>query len=225
MIAVKSLAVVPDRCALCVLGRAAAPGICPFRDVARQPGAVLLRQGDLPDSVWYVRDGLVLLSSSDEGGSETSCALRGAGALLGLEAVVGAAVDYEAWALSDVVVCRLFVRQLQRWAEHGSAARGLLQLALEESIRRQRERIALAGRTVTRLARFLVARDEQPCGGGPLAVEHQLLARLLCMRAETFSRAVAQLRAAGALADTREIAVGDRDVLARIASGDDNDDE
>lgn len=210
-----------ERCAACVLGCAAAPAACPFHDVARAPGAVLLRQGDVPDAVFYVRDGLVLLSSIDESGSETSCALRGPGALLGLEAVVGAAVDYEAWALADVVVCRLGIDDLKRWAEAGRPARGLLQLALEETIRRQKERIALAGRTVTRLARFLVARDAQPSGRGPLEIEHQLLARLLGMRAETFSRAVAQLRTAGALADAREIAVADRDVLARFASGDD----
>jgi CRP-like cAMP-binding protein len=210
-----------EHCAVCVLGRAAAPLPCPFRDVARHPGALLLQQATVPDCVWYVRDGLVLISSIDEAGSETSCALRGPGALLGLEAVVGAVVDYDAWALSQLVVCRLSVAELQRWAERGPAARGLLQLSLEESIRRQKERIALAGRTRTRLARFLVARDAQPCGAGPLEIERQLLARLLGMRAETFSRAVAQLRAAGALGHGREIVVADRDVLARIAASDD----
>jgi CRP-like cAMP-binding protein len=189
-------------CEQCVLGRHG----CQLEEQQCRPGAVLLRQGEVPAAVWYLKSGFVLVSSMDDGGSETSCSLRGPGALLGLETLLGATIEYEAWALTDVVVCRMGAAEVTAWAK-GTGAPALLQLSVEESLRRQHERIGLRGRAVTRLARFLVEREQR--GLGPIEIEHQVLARMLGMRAETFSRALAQLEASGAVGDRRTMSVAD----------------
>jgi CRP-like cAMP-binding protein len=193
-------------CQKCLLGRDG----CRFDEQSHRPGAVLFRQGQVPDAVWYVKSGLVLVSSMDGGGSETSCSLRGPGALLGLETLLGAPVEYEAWALTEVAVCRLKSDEVATFAR-GPLAPALLQLSVEELVRRQRERIGIRGRAVARLARFLLSAP------GPFEVEHQVLARMLGMRAETFSRALAQLESSGAVADRRTMSIADPVLLKQMA--------
>jgi CRP-like cAMP-binding protein len=205
-----------DRCDVCALGRASKPGPCPFHDLTRRAGSLLAAQGDVPTHVWYLRRGTVLLTATSAAGDETFCALRGPETLIGLEMLRGTPSAYDAWALSDVEGCRLDADSFTHWiGNRGTPMGAILEFSLAEGSRWQRERIALAGRAVARVARFLAER--RALDDRPLAVEHRLLARMLGMRAETLSRALGRLRDEGVLEPGREIAIADVEALARIA--------
>ena len=205
-------------CAACALGRVATPGECPFHDLRKPAGTVLLEQGEVPQHVWFVREGTVLLTSVNAAGDETSCALRGPQSILGLEALRGDPVDYQAWSLSEVVVCTIDKPALEAWMGNRDTPMGaILGLALDEGAKRRDERVALAGRAVTRVARFLLERRQIEGDDRPLHVEHQVLARMLGMRAETLSRALATLRSSGAIGEGRHVEVANPEELARHA--------
>jgi CRP-like cAMP-binding protein len=187
-------------CAVCPLGGASKPEPCPFHDQAKPAGTLILRQGEVPDRAWYVKQGTVLLSSVSTTGEETFCALRGPNSLLGLELLRDRPSGFEAWALSDVVLCRLDADSFRTWVGD--------------------ERTALTGRSLQRVARFLLERRRLEGCDQPLHVEQQVLARMLGIRAETMSRALAELRRRGALAEGRVVTVVDAAELARAAGED-----
>jgi CRP-like cAMP-binding protein len=210
-----------EDCGACTLGRACRPGPCPFHDLHRPAGTILLPQGETPACVWFVRSGTVLITSLSEAGDETLCALRGPGSLIGLEALRERATDYEAWALSDVVACRIDAASFRAWVgERVTPIGAVLEIALDEAAQRHDERLALAGRSVERVARFLLERRRIERCDQPLHVEKRVLARMLGMRAETLSRALHRLRDGGAIAPERPVRVIDPDALARLATGD-----
>ena len=210
-----------SECAICILGRVSTPNRCPFHEVARSAGSLIFPQGEPPECVWFLRRGTVLLSSVSACGDETLCSLRGPGSLLGLELLRNAPTDYEAWALADVEMCRLESDGFRGWVGDRSTPMGVvLGIALEEASKRGQERLALAGRSVTRVARFLLERRRVEQCDRPLRVEKQVLARMLGMRAETLSRALARLREEGAIAAERDVHVIDPAVLA-VLSGED----
>lgn len=210
-------------CSTCALGCATPGAPCPFVTLSRPAGTLLFGQGEVPPAVWYVREGTVLLSALGEGGEELSAALRGPGALLGVEALAGRPAEQEVWTLSVVSLCSLPLDRLRAWAGPLEGPVGaLLGLTLDETSRRREERLAIGGRAVSRLARFLLARERLDGGGGggggqPLDVELQVLARMLGMRAETLSRSLGRLRQAGALAPGRAVRVVDLEALRRQA--------
>jgi CRP-like cAMP-binding protein len=203
-------------CAGCALGRASAPEACPFRETRCAAGERLLAQDEEPTSVWFIRQGAVLLSSSTESGDEVVCAMRGPGQLLGLEALRRRRTDCEAWALSDVVLCKCAPTTFQRWiGEQAPPVALMLDLLLDECVRRGQERGVVIGRAVARVARCLLEshRVEQR----PLAVEQRVLARMLGMRPETLSRVLRRLRVEGALEAGRTLRVRDPIKLAAFA--------
>ena len=152
------------------------------------------------------------------GGDETVCGFRGPGSLLGLELLDNVPADYQAWALTPSIVCALSAPAFAQWIGTLDSPMGaVLRLALREASRRREERVALAGRTVERLARFLLERRRIDGRDVPLEVQHQVLARMLGMRAETLSRAIAALRRKGVLSRGRELTVADPVRLAEVA--------
>jgi CRP-like cAMP-binding protein len=203
-----------SECATCAIGRAS-PGGCPFREVRAPAGTLLVEQGEPPEQVWWLREGTVLISSTRADGEECACALRGPGTLLGMEALRGRPTDHQAWALSDVVLCRVGAGAFARWADGAHAL--VVDQLLDESARRGEERSALRGRALARVARFLVERRRIEGGDRPLHVEQQLLSRMLGMRSETLSRALNRLRELGALWPRRGVVVRDAATLERIA--------
>ncbi len=208
-------------CAVCPLGGASKPEPCPFHDQAKPAGTLILRQGEVPDRAWYVKQGTVLLSSVSTTGEETFCALRGPNSLLGLELLRDRPSGFEAWALSDVVLCRLDADSFRTWVGDRSTPMGtVMDLLLDEALRRRDERTALTGRSLQRVARFLLERRRLEGCDQPLHVEQQVLARMLGIRAETMSRALAELRRRGALAEGRVVTVVDAAELARAAGED-----
>jgi CRP-like cAMP-binding protein len=181
----------------------------------------LFRAGDTPVCVWYVRRGLVLLSSMNRDGSEAQVGLRGPGALIGLEALDGAPATYQAWALSDVGLCRLDSVTFRAWVGDPEAPAAVVaRLALDELARCRQERNAISGKATARVARFLVERARAEGSEQPLPVQQQLLARMLRMSPETLSRTLARLRAVGALAPGRGVAIADLRALERAADSD-----
>jgi CRP/FNR family cyclic AMP-dependent transcriptional regulator len=211
---------VTGACAACVLGRASNGDGCPFHDTTFTAGSVILRQGEEPSCVWLLRAGTVLLTSTTAGGEETECALRGPGAMIGLEALTRRPAGYEAWALSEVTLCRLSSESFRAWVgDLQTPAGAVAALAIEEGERRRGERVALAGQARQRVARFLVERLRLEGDNHPLPVEQQVLARMLGMKPETMSRALARLRDAGAIAGGRGVRIIDPEVLERIADG------
>lgn len=209
---------VPARCAECRIGRVSAPGACPFREVKRPSGTLILQQDEVPRRAYFVREGQVVLSSVRSDGSEQACAVRGRDAILGLELLVDRPTQYQAWALTDVTACAIDGEALKAWlGELGTPLGAMLEAALRETAQRVAERRAVAGTSVQRLARFLLERARSNGGAEPLRVPLRLLAGMLRMRAETLSRAIAVLRAAGAIGPGRRVVIGDRGVLARLA--------
>jgi CRP-like cAMP-binding protein len=204
-----------EGCSDCALGRAAP---CPFHETRLAAGSVLVAQGEKPDRVWFVRRGTVLVSTVSGTGEETQCALRGPGSLVGLEALRDEPAGYQAWTLSEAVMCGLSSERFRAWVGPRDNPLGVvLDLALDEAAERGEERIALAGRTVERVARFLVARRRMEKRERPLRIQHQLLARMLGMRAETLSRALGKLREAGAIEDGVDVRIADFDRLVQLA--------
>ena len=219
----------PQRCVVCRLGASAGDDGCPFRERSFPAGSCLSlphRAHDeaqeaaaSPDTLWYIHRGQVVVSSSDEGGKELSCCVRGPGSLLGIESLGQRPFAFEAWCLSDVVVCRLTSDSFKDWVNGGGApATTALAFAADEITRRAAEREVLTGSTEQRIARLLCrsAPDEE-AKSWKLPIPASVLARVLAVRAETLSRALSKLREAGALAPGRAIVVRDREVLGRAA--------
>jgi CRP-like cAMP-binding protein len=207
-------------CGACPLGRAAVPNLCPFQERTLGAGTVLLRQGEVPDGVWYLKRGIVIVSSLSAAGQETSCALRGPGALIGAETLLVRGAAHETWALEDIVACRIPAADFASWlGTDETPTRAVLMLMLTERARLHDERIAVSGTAAARLARFLVAHRRLRGPYASIGMEKRLLARVLGIRAETLSRALATLRSAGALSDGADIIVRDEEILAQ-QSGD-----
>ena len=204
-----------EGCAECGMARA---GSCPFHETRLAAGSVLVAQGEKPDRVWLIKRGTVLVTSVSGTGEETQCALRGPGSLIGLEALRDEASSYQAWTLSDATVCGLSADRFRQWTGPRNNPLGVVvDYALDELVERGEERIALAGRTVERVARFLVARRRLEKRDRPLRVQHQLLARMLGMRAETLSRALGKLREAGAIAEGVDVRIANYERLVELA--------
>jgi CRP-like cAMP-binding protein len=191
--------------------------VCPFTGTRVEAGATLASEGQVPSQIVFLRRGQVVLSTSAGSGRERSCAVRGPGALLGLDAVLGHELPYEVRALTHVAACTVDPEAFKAWVGPLDSPLGLaFRLSLEETARRTGERHAVEGTSVRRLARFLCETADQGDGeapGTPLGV----LASILGMRAETLSRALAELREQGILAPGRKICVSDPVALRRAA--------
>lgn len=175
-------------------------------------------QGVTPDAVIYLRRGQVVLSSMAASGAEVSCAVRGPDTLLGLELLLSQPMPYQVWALTDVAFCVLEPAQAEAWLGDRTTPTGAaLIYSLEEASRRVGERQALQGPARRRLARFLLQQSQTDAGGEPFETPHVVLASMLGMRPETLSRALADLRAAGALARGRAVRVASERRLRELA--------
>ena len=185
----------PD-CDGCPLGRASLPDPCPFRERVVPKRTILVRQGLVPLSVTRVKSGAVLETSVGPAGEDVACATRGEGALLGLEALTGTPSSYQAAAQERSTVCTASAGAFRHWVgDLGSRAGTLLELVLGETRRREEERVTSSGSATSRVARYVL--DRERTGGAP--VTFAVIARMLRMRPETLSRAVAALRDEGVL--------------------------
>ncbi|MCC6644351.1 MAG: Crp/Fnr family transcriptional regulator [Polyangiaceae bacterium] len=211
--AAKPLNPSPD-CDDCPLGRASLPEPCPFRERVVQKGAVLVRQGLVPLSVTRVKSGAVLVAAVGPAGEDVGCATRGEGAMLGLEALTGATSSYQASAQQRTTVCTASAGAFRTWVgDLGSRAGTLLDLVLRETRRREEERVTSSGSATSRVARYLLDREQN----GGARVTFAVIARMLRMRPETLSRAIAQLREDGVVSRGKALEILDRPRLVGIA--------
>lgn len=193
-----------------------AGGRCPFTPTKVPASAVICAQGERHPSIYFVREGAVTVSAVDEAGNERSVSVRGPRSLLCLEALRGTASPSEVRALSDVRLCGLPVEEISRWlGQEGTPARHLLELLMTELERHQGDIQWRSGDSLARVARFLQTVGLRPKGASPLS--KQLVARVLAMRPETFSRCLTQLTERGIV--SRNGRVLDTDALAQIAAG------
>jgi len=178
--------------------------------------SVVCSQGALPGKVIFVREGLLAVASTDASGAEGGLALRGPRALLCLEALLGLPAPTEIRALTDVKLCCLSSGRLIDWVgPESSPARAVVSLLLAELQQRQLDMDWLAGKSLTRVARYLLARDLWPQDDKP--VRKQTMARLLGMRPETLSRCLRELVSRGAIDAGRGHRVRDVGALKSIS--------
>jgi CRP-like cAMP-binding protein len=150
---------------------------------------------------------------------DASCAVRGPETLLGIEVLLGQPVPYQVWSLTDVVLCAIDAAQFRAWTGSLNTPIGaVLDMTLREASRRVADRQALEGTAVQRIARFLVASHEAGSPDDPLDLQQRIIARVLSMRPETLSRAMAKLREDDALEPGRNVRIKDLDALRRLAA-------
>lgn len=167
-----------------------------------------------------MKQGAVLVSSVGPTGEETSCAMRGAGALLGLELLTSSPSRYQVSALSAATVCTLSASGFSQWMGHlGPRPAALFRMMLGEADLRYQDRARLSGKPIARLARFLIERDRgrDASAHPPKAIRGVVLARMLGMRPETLSRAIGALRSRGVVGRGRALEVLDAPRLGAIA--------
>lgn len=178
---------------------------------------MLLRAGEVPPTVWFLRRGQVTLGAATEEGTEAGLAVREPPALFGIEALVGEPSPHDVIALTEVVLCAVDTASFRAWVGPLETPAGaVLGLQCRETIQRSFERTTLEGHAVRRVARLLSVQAWRP--DGRLEVPQRVLARSLAMRPETFSRAVARLREVGALARGRGVRLARVEVLERVAA-------
>jgi CRP-like cAMP-binding protein len=204
-------------CPNCPLGGVNWPNGCPCRERHFTAGDTLIEQGDTPQGVMLLKEGLVGLSTVSDKGVETGCTVRAPKTLLGSESVYSMRTTYRVWALTDLTVCVAPIERLKPWLGSLSTPFGaLMRLSVEESSRRVTERLERGGSSVSRIARLLLRRcvNSQP---QRLELSQRLVARVLSMTPETISRALGKLHAAGAVSSTRPIVIGDVEKLRKLA--------
>jgi CRP-like cAMP-binding protein len=203
-------------CEGCALGQACA-GSCAFVHATYPAGQTLFQQGDAPHAAHFVKRGLVLLTETDAEGQVVRQTLRPAGSLLDAQVLSGLAHRAAATALTSVEICALALPALRVWmGPRRSPASAFLELALGEGRAAEREAAGTRRSATAKVAGFLLACSAE---GGDRALElpHRLIAGLLGMRAETLSRALARLRAAGGVVPGAGLWIRDRTVLEELA--------
>ena len=204
-------------CQFCALGQACQDH-CSFANGSYPAGHVFFHQGDPQQAAHFVKRGLVLLTECDADGELVNQTLRPAGSLLDAQVASGRAHRATAIASTSVEVCSLALSAFKGWlGPRQSPARALLELALAEAFASEREAARSRRSAVAKVASFLLehlVEGEQR----PLALQHRLIAGLLGIRAETLSRALAELRDAGAVVGSRRVQIRDRAVLATLAA-------
>ncbi len=213
----------PARCFSCPLGIAAgvpAGQACPFVPRERDADTLLYLEGASADRLWYVVTGHVALTraSGEALGEGMTWAVRTAGEMLGAEALLAGTYRDSARLLTTATLCAATREVVDGWLGPPTApARAVVQLLVRSRCRDVPRRSASEGSAARRVAQWLL--DDAPGGQAP-PIPRRVVAGLLGMQPETFSRALASLAAAGAVSVTRKsIRVADFDALV-LAAGD-----
>lgn len=200
-------------CRTCPVG-SVSPSRCPFTPLRYAEGAILCSQGEAPEAVFFLRDGLVEVSGMGDDGEERSFDVRTPGGLLCADAIRGQPSPVQVKTLMETHACVATPAALEQWLGPPTPARAMLDLVVQELSRRTGEVSRRSGDASMRLARFLLD------GGENLPSNRKgTLARLLGMRPETFSRALRRLSGAG-LVNPHTLRVTDHSGLAAVATGD-----
>jgi len=218
---VTSAGVTSDEARRCPIGCAAehCGAHCPMVPRALEAGVTLCTGSAPADRIWYVRQGSIALfrEASEERGAGVPWAIRKVGQLVGEECLVQGEYEDTAVTLGATTVCAASRETFQSWIEQvgPSASQAVMILVIKARCTEAPRPAASEGRSVLRVARWLA--DESRGGAAPQIPRH-VVAGLLGMLPETFSRALARLSASGAITVTRkEIRVIDARALLAIA--------
>lgn len=191
---------------------------CPFIDRARRAGELIYLQSDAASRVWFVKSGTVLLArhGGDDLGEGRIRAVRFAGSFIGLEALIGGNYADTARACSDTVLCGITRGKLDVWlGPTESPARRILELSVRTNKNELPRQAQTDGSAVERVANWIYAEGPR---GATLTLPRKVVADLLGMRPETFSRALATLAEGSAIAVTRyTLRITDENALRQAA--------
>lgn len=204
------------KCSECVVSSG---GRCPFTSRSVVAGEQLWSQGDVPQEIVFVRDGLLSLSTTEPSGTESLSAVRGPRSLLGTEGLSSRQAAASVEALTDATLCTSSPSQLKQWIGPTTPANSLIGLLVDEQTRASRDTNLRSGPSLARLARFLLESAKLVDAGKKAPFSKQHVARILGMRAETLSRCLRQLVDAGVVDSGRQVIVKDAAQLAVIARG------
>ncbi|HQY62404.1 MAG: Crp/Fnr family transcriptional regulator [Myxococcales bacterium] len=206
-------------CTLCPIGAASHVGtgsVCPMVDRRRPAGSTLFVAGAPAEAVYYVKHGSIALSrgGTEALGEGAPHALRRAGSLLGLEAIIRPTYLDSARAISDVTVCVTSRTQMLAWLSETGTSRVVLDCLLATLASDNPSRATTDGSAPQRIARWLLDSTQQR------RLPRSVLAGLLGMKPETLSRGLATLVRGGSISATRtRIEILDASLLEAIAGG------
>lgn len=182
-------------------------------------GVTLQRQGEEARGIVRIHSGLALQTVCDRHGEELRCVLRGPGATLNLEAVLGEETWSEVLALTELEVC---ITPLSVVAPHlgdpDEPGFALFQMAVTEAWHCMDQKRLRHGAAASRVARLLMSASDLLGDGVQIDPPLRTLSRGVGIRPETMSRALAQLRAAGGIEEGRPLRIRDRAVLEDLGS-------
>ena len=204
-----------NACPLCLANR----GRCNFAQTRAAAGTLVFAQGEPMDRACFIREGLLTLSVFSAEGAERNFAVRGPRTLLGAESLNGGASAAEVRALTDVKLCVLSSSQFSAWLgpDH-TPARAVLGFLLSELQHEQSDQDWRTGDCDSRVAKLALACEDAQVSNGFPVRQKQQMARLLGMRAETFSRSLRRL-SEGGLIDAKSLRVRNREQLETLATG------
>jgi len=198
----------------------------PFRATSLTPGERFVHQDEHTDRVGYVLDGQVVLTAASAHGEEHASSVRGQGSLIGYDALLDAPSPFEIRALGRVELEVAEAAALERWArDEPDVAVAMAQALATEATRLAVERRMLLGPATHRVARFLIAREQNPLMEAWRTAPQHTVASMLSMRPETLSRALKGLHAQALVKDGpgRQLAVRDLEGLRRLVGERDDD--
>lgn len=205
-------AVAITRCQSCPIGVAAAPGSCPFVREAHRPKRRLRLRGAAVAKVIFLKRGYAVLTSGDD----HLDLLRSPGALVGWESLARQPATHTLVTLTECESCSLDPEAFRKFVAARAAV--VLPLLVAELACRDSEAHYVSGPARARVARFLLARLRRGGAAFPLELQNKSIARVLALRAETFSRVLAELRARGIVAEGAGLFVRDAGALSDIAA-------
>ncbi len=207
-------------CATCPVGKASdvgRGGVCPLIDRTRAAGEWIYFEGDSAGIIWFIKRGTVALlrATGEDGTADGARALRREGSFLGLEALVRATYLDGARALTEAKLCGASRDAFDAWlGARGTPARTALEQTLLTMCADTPRAAGADGVALRRVARWLL---DQPGEEAPPVPRH-IVADLLGMVPETFSRSLARLAEMQAIHLTRRtLRVRDHAILAAAA--------
>jgi CRP/FNR family transcriptional regulator len=201
--------------------------MCVMRRRRFPPGTVLGREGDVPDGVYALQEGLVKLVGPGPRGHPRIVDLLGPGDVLGLGGVFGRRLAFDTIAITDLTACHAPAASFRTMlASHADIALGLAD-HLSCVVDREAERLRGLGTNtaVERVAAFLVDGRLPRPGPGRLLfpLRRRELAALLGVAPETIARSLTRLVSEGLVkVSGREVTILDDEGLISRADGQDS---